>query len=359
MSTCRQLALRGHKVSGFEQFTVGSYRASSFGESRIIRYTYPDALYTGLMARSYALWRDIQARADVELLVQTGILIIGPEHLADMRQMVTSLQACGVNYQILTAEECRAVAPAIHLRHDEVAIFQQDGGFLRATSCVRAVTKQAVDGGALLLENMLVRHIEESSSCVTLVFEDGSNESFDNLVVAAGPWVGKLLQGLMPLTVTRQEVAYFKIGTDGADFMPARLPVWIDLRSLVYGFPLDGVIDGVKVASHISGATVDPDSIVREPDYLYQQTVALEAQRRLPALTDRVVKSQVCMYTNTPDEDFILDWFPGSHRIFIVSGCSGHGFKFTPLLGEIAAASVCEEDLKIDISRFSLSRFSN
>ncbi len=358
-STCRQLASRGHKVSGFEQFTIGSDRASSFGESRIIRYTYPDPFYTTLMAKAYALWGEIQAEARQELLVQTGVLIIGPQHLPAMEQVSSSLMSLGIDYKVLTPDECSAVASGVHLQRNEVAIHQPAGGFLRATRCLKAICAQAEASGAVLLENIAVRHIEDGTDCVRLVFDDGSSRTFDKVVVAAGPWITKILPNTIPATVTRQEIAYFKIDFDAALFAPDRMPVWIDLKTLTYGFPLDGVIDGVKVASHKTGIQVDPDEPHKKPDSLYQQELAFEAQRRLPGLSGKVIKSQVCMYTNTPDEDFVLDWVPGSDHVFIVSGCSGHGFKFAPLLGEIAAACVCHQAPGCDMSRFSLARFHN
>ncbi len=357
-STCRQLARRGHKVSAFEQFTIGSDKGSSFGESRIIRYTYPDAFYTRLMGRAYDLWREIQVEARQELLVQTGIMIIGTPHQPAFQDVVSSLRASGVEFTLITPEECKELAPAIRLQSHECAIFQAEGGFLRATRCVQAISAQAANCGAILLENMEVRSIEDSPTGVDLVFKDGSRRSFDKVVVAAGPWVGKLLSPSLPVTVTRQEIGYFKIDHGAQDFESNRMPVWIDLKNLNYGFPLDGVIDGVKAASHKTGAIVDPDRLPRSQDSLYQQALAADVQKRLPGLSDRIVKSQVCMYTNTPDEDFILDWAPGSDRVYIVSGCSGHGFKFTPLLGEIAAAAVTGDDLNIDVSRFSLARLS-
>ena len=181
---------------------------------------------------------------------------------------------------------------------------------------------------------------------------------FDAAIVSAGPWAGELLaRAGLPLRITRQELVYLRIARNEHNFEPDRLPVWIDAATYDYGFPSDGRIGGAKLGLHRLGETVDPDSAdlsVRE-EFIRDRT--LYAAERLPDLAPEVTHAQVCLYTNAPDEDFIVDRAPDLPGVWLVSGCSGHGFKFTSLLGKIVADLATGDGPSRDLSRFSLSRF--
>jgi glycine/D-amino acid oxidase-like deaminating enzyme len=185
-------------------------------------------------------------------------------------------------------------------------------------------------------------------------------ETFDRVVVTAGPWTGPLLApwASPPLTVTRQQYAHFAVRGDCSRFSPERFPVWIDMAAQYYGFPEHEDHPGAKVAFHEFGPPHDPNSpdrAVREED---NEVLRRYLARRLPGLSDRVTHAKVCLYTVTPDEDFIVDRLPAEPRVVLIGGLSGHGFKFTVLLGQIAARMALDRDPGYDLQRFSLARFA-
>ena len=182
----------------------------------------------------------------------------------------------------------------------------------------------------------------------------------DRVVVTAGPWISRLVPQLAPaLHVTKQQYAYLRIARNAASFAPGRFPVWIDAGEVtggeVYGFPSDGRVEGVKFAVHVEGAPVDPDNVRREVDEAALDVLRAYAAERLPDLSGEVVAAKACLYTNTPDHDFVIGEENG---IVFVSGCSGHGFKFTVLLGQIAAELATGRKPAIDLSKFAAARFA-
>jgi len=353
----RFLARAGHDVTGFEQFEVGHTFGSSHGHSRIIRYTYPDNLYTAMMADAYPLWAELEQAAEAKLFERCGGVYFGPRDDAKVQATEASLIENGLPYEKLDADAVHERAPALQLRPDEVALFQSESGFLRSTQCVLANARLATTHGATLHENTAVRHIEARGAHV-LVGTDTSEEVFDRVIVTAGAWMQGLFADLhLPLRVTRQEIVYLRIAQHSKYFEPGILPVWIDAGEGYYGFPDDGQIEGVKFAAHTLGEETDPEAVRRERDETIIARAVDYASIRLPDLSSTVTYSQVCLYTNTPDEDFIIDQAPNAPHVWLVSGCSGHGFKFTVLLGHIAATLATDGIYARDLSRFSLARF--
>lgn len=383
-AAARFLASAGHEVVGFEQFRIGHERGSSHGESRIIRYTYADPLYTQLMSEAYPLWAALEAEAREELFVRCGGLYFGRADHRDLDAVAEALGACGLPFEDLTPREVGARFPAFRLGPNERAIFQEASGFLRATRCVLANARLARARGATIREETVVRaaepvggggrgvevRIERSGAGSDAGGTDrgagGETLRFDAAIVTAGPWMGRLLARLgLPLTVTRQEIVYLRVARNAERFAPARFPVWIDAGALMYGIPTDGRVEGVKVGAHHLGEVVDPDRPARAVEEAAVRRVAAYAAARFPDLAAEATHAQACLYTNTPDEDFILDRVPGAPDIWLVSGCSGHGFKFTVLLGKVAAELATEGAARAgggaldgrDLARFALARF--
>ena len=356
-------AKAGIQAVGFEQFQVGHTRGSSHGHSRIIRYTYPDPLYTSLMAEAYPLWEALERDLDMgagNLFARTGGLYFGPETNTEMQAVTQTLREVGLPHETLTQEECQRRHPALCLRPGEVAHFQPESGFLRAGECVQAHAHLAVRAGAELREDAEVTAICQQAGGGVLVHRaNGRNEIFDRVIVTAGPWLTALFADLnLPLVVTKQQITYLPIVGDKADFEPGRLPVWIDAQTHWYGFPQDGQIKGVKLARHAPGPVTNPEEPGRIPDSSANEDAARYAAKRFPGLGATPTHAQVCLYTNTPDEDFIIDNPSGCPDVLLVSGCSGHGFKFTSLLGKIAADWARGLGYERDLSRFSLARFA-
>jgi monomeric sarcosine oxidase len=357
-AAARYLAAAGHEVVGFERFRLDHDRGSSYGGSRIIRKVYPDALYASLMEAAYPLWHDLEQECGDALFLRCGGFFFGPEGHPEMTATEGALQQVGVPYERLSAAQAHDRFTPFRLRPDEYGIFEPESGLLRASRCVLANARGARALGAELREGARVEALEPGGAGVTLR-ADGRSETFDRVVVTAGPWTGALLAPWvrLPLQVTRQQYAHFEIRGDRAAFAPDRFPVWIDMAELCYGFPEHDGIPGAKIAYHLPGAPHDPDSPDREPHAADDEALRAYAERRLPAATGPVTLHKVCLYTMTPDEDFIVDRLPGEARVVFVGGLSGHGFKFTVLLGQLAATLAQDQEPVHDLSRFRLDRF--
>jgi len=333
----RCLAKAGHEVTGYEQFKLGHALGSSHGHSRLIRYAYPDAFHTRLMARAYLLWDELEKEQGEELFVRCGGITFGPANDPTMQSTRRALVAAGIDHGVLSRDETCARFPAVDVGMGATAIFQRDSGFLRATRCVLVQAAIAKAHGAAIREHSPVLRIEEKPDRI-FVSTASETESFDAVIVTAGPWFGSLLAPLqLPLRSALRQVVYLGIARREETFAAGRLPVWIEHPSDYYGFPSDGEVDGIKIASHNAGIDFDPGREDRPVMQAPLQQVIDHAMKRFPDLSGEVVSAQSCLYTITPDERFILDFAPGSRRLVVCSGCSGHGFKFTILLGEVAA----------------------
>jgi len=358
-AAARFLAAAGHQVVGFERFHLDHDRGSSYGGSRIIRKVYPDALYASLMELAYPLWHALERESGESLFLRCGGFFFGPEGHPEMAATEGALQQVGVPYERLSAGQAHERFTPFRLRPDEYGIFEPESGLLRASRCVLANARGARALGAELREGAQVEALEPSNAGVSLRV-DGRPETFDRVVVTAGPWTGGLLAPWvrLPLQVTRQQYAHFEIRGDRAAFAPERFPVWIDMAELCYGFPEHDDIPGAKIAYHVPGTPHDPDSPDRETHPEDDQALRAYAERRLPAATGPVTFHKVCLYTMTPDEDFIVDRLPDEPRVVYVGGLSGHGFKFTVLLGQLAATLAQDQEPAHDPSRFRLDRFN-
>ena len=356
-AACMYLAREGHDVVGYEQFQIGHDKGSSHGESRIIRYAYADPLFTILMKESFLLWKQLEIESGENLMERCGCLLFGDPNNAMARETERTLRKTGVGCERLSSLETNIRFPAFHLEENQIALFMEEGGLLRPKKCVLAHVRLAREYGADIRERSMARNIRQSGEKVIVETELGE-EKYDKAIITAGPWMADLLsEAPLPLIVTRQQVVYLAISRNQDQFSPVRMPVWIDADTLLYGFPSDGIIEGVKLADHHLGETVDPNSVQKEIDMPYIQRITNYTASRFPDLSAKVTHAQVCLYTNTVSEDFILDSPPGADRIIIVSGCSGHGFKFTTLLGKLAYERACGLPERYDLSRFALHRF--
>jgi sarcosine oxidase len=358
-AAARFLARDGHTVTGFEQFALDHDRGSSYGASRIIRRVYPDALYARLMDAAYPLWDALERECGEELRVRCGGFFFGPEGDPEMAATERALREVGVPYLRWSRDEAVRRLPPFRLRDDEYGVFEPESGLLRASRCVLANAAGARAAGAELREHACVEALEPAGEGIRLRV-DGVWHVFDRVVVTAGPWTGTLLAPwlTLPLTVTRQAYAHFTVTGDRPAFGSDRFPVWIDMAEAFYGFPEHDAIPGAKVALHRAGPVHDPDSPDREPHAEDEAVLRAYVRRRFPDADGPVTYRKVCLYTMTPDEDFIVDRLPADPRVVFVGGLSGHGFKFTVLLGQLAARLATDQPPGYDLSRFSLARFA-
>ncbi len=354
------LTKAGKRVLAIEQFGLDHTLGSSHGESRIIRYVYDDPAYIALARHSYPLWREVEEDTDVDLLTITGGLDFGhpdnPQYIATRR----ALDYCDIPYEWLTPGEVAVRFPQFTLKPDDMAIYQPDGGFVRASDAVVAQVSYAQENGAELMLNTAVTDFEIGPTSVTVQTTRGAI-SAGALVVAAGPWAGKMLAktGLqLPLQPTREILTFFQTD-DPALFKPDRCPVWIHHgeTKVHYGIANADGVSGFKVAQHGRHEPTDPDNTRRmvEPEYIEQMRAFLA--QYIPKGGGILTKTYVCLYTMTPDENFIIDQHPFYPHVAIGAGFSGHGFKFSTTIGKILGELATEGYSEMNNALFSLKRF--
>jgi sarcosine oxidase len=354
-----QLARRGQRAIGFEQFSPGHDRGSSHGETRIIRLGYFEhPSYVPLVRAAFPLWRELEQESGKALLQITGILEMGAPDGALVAGTLRSAQAHGLPHEVLDAAAVARRFPVFRLPPRFVGVLQPDGGILAAEPAVAAQLALAHAAGAEVRTNEAVRAIEPTAGGVRVVTDRGSVTA-GHAVVAAGPWIRQLLPDLsVPLRVTRQVVGWFA-PSDPAMFARDRCPVFMveNPDGIFYGFPA-GPRPGVKFAKHHhSDETAEPSATPRPMDETDEAMLRMALQTHVPAANGALLDAQTCRYTMTPDGDFILDRLPGAPAVIVASPCSGHGFKFAPVIGEIVADLATQGETRHDISRFSLARF--
>ena len=351
-----ELARRGRRVLGLEQFQIGHELGSSAGSTRIFRFAYFEhPSYVPLMRLAHARWQALELAFGERLLTRTGGLDIGP---ASGRVVGGAKEAClrhGLDHEVLTAGEVERRFPAWRLPAEFAAVHQPDAGFLRAERAIHAHVALARRFGADVRENEAVRRITAAGDRVEVTTPSGRYEA-GSLVLAAGAWTAKLLGGFAALAIPeRQVVGWFKAGEACA---AEAFPVFIldcPHAGIFYGFPRLAA-EGLKVGKfHHRRERVDPDSIDREiaPEDI---GVLSGVERYLAAPLGPPLATKTCMFVNSPDEHFIIDVLPEQRNIVIAAGFSGHGFKFCSAIGEILADLATFGTTEHDILLFRLAR---
>jgi sarcosine oxidase len=349
-----RLARRGKRVIGIDRFEPGHAFGSSHGATRIIRLGYFEhPSYVPLLRRAYALWRELEAACGQPLLRVTGIAEIGPPDGTLVTGTLAAARLHALPHTVLAASDLMRRLP-FRVPADYVGVLQPDGGVLSLEPAILAHLALARAAGAELRTRESVRTIAACAGGVRIRTDRGDIEA-GAAIVAAGPWMKKVLPDLhAPLRVTRQVMAWFQ-PVDAVLFTPDRFPVFLleSPHGVHYGFPLDDI--GVKIAKHHHGdEAVDPDTcdpVVSSADEAMIRSAVAE---HLPAANGPLKSAQTCLYTMAPDGDFVID-FAGP--IVVASACSGHGFKFAPVVGEIVADLATTGATSYDISRFRLDRF--
>jgi sarcosine oxidase len=359
-----QLAKRGEPVALIDQFAPGHTRGSSHGTARVIRHSYADVRYARLMPEAYRAWSELEADAGYPLVVRTGGVSFGPSEVGYVAQVAASLETIGIPRRRMSGDEWSWNNPAFAMPPDYDVVFEPDAGLVAADRAVRAVYALAshfeLRGRSRLdsprtatpLPNTPIRRIDLDANHPTLV-GDHLVITADRLIVAAGAWVGKLLPGLAEsLVPTHQQVLYFRPEDESA-FTIGRFPIFIFVGegdgNVFYGMP--GFLGtGVKVARH-SGPPVDPDATDRAVDDAYRETVREFLRGHIPMLSQAPIdREEVCLYTVAPGEEFVVGPLAGRPEVIVASPCSGHGFKFAPLVGRVLADLATTGTTEVDIS---------
>jgi len=358
------LARRGRRVTVLEQFDHVHTFGSHSGNTRIYRHAYAEgALYVPWALKASSLWREIQARTGTTLMIETGCLDISEPGLGRATTARASAAAFDLPVEELTGAELNARWPAWNIPDDWEITLDPDAGFLLVEPALRALASEMTAAGGILRTNEPVTSWSASENGIRVVTGQDTYEA-DHLVIAAGAWNGKILRDLdIPLEVRRKPVMWFQTA-HAANFLPEAFPVFVyqDRTGEYYGLPIYGddplkVGGSVKIGIHTGGQAIDPDTLDREfhesdiePDFRAFLT------ERMRGIEPVVTQSSMCMYTMTPDHDFIIDRHPDHANVAIAAGFSGHGFKFTPQVGEHLADLVTDSTVK-PVPAFSLNRF--
>ncbi|MDT8439564.1 MAG: FAD-dependent oxidoreductase [Wenzhouxiangellaceae bacterium] len=347
--TALALQQRGARVTLLEAHAAGHPRASSGGETRVIRHMYRDAREVRMAARSLALWKQAEQEWGERLLHASGVLFMRqPEGRAFFAAADAAMAAAGVDYQTLDPAELAARWPQIRLAGIEQAAFEPQSGYLLARRGCHAVVEAFRRAGGDYRIAAVSPEPVRDGRMAAVALNDGSRIPADRIVFACGPWLPALFPELLAdhLKTSRQEVFYF--GTPPGDRLhnESALPVWADFGpTLWYGIP-GSERRGFKLADDSHGPEIDPERADRIASKAGIEAARAYVAQRFRALADApLIDARVCQYTNTPDGAFILDRHPEAANVWLLGGGSGHGFKHGPALGELAAASVIADQV--------------
>ena len=349
------LAKDGVAPTGIEQFNVGHDRGSSHGHSRAFRSISHEPAYTRLVEASIPIWRDLEAESEERLLNLNGIAMFARDGNADLRTRIEVMEEVGSPYELLSSREVTDRFPGLVPPADTVTCFTPRAGFVDAGRCVSAHITQATRRGAIVYDKVPVTSIDLEGDRPEVVCENDRIRC-ERLVVTAGPWAAHLLADLdLSLRVRRQQKFYFSPKKPDL-YHSERLPVYSDIDKQFYGFPLHG--PGIKVADAGLGPDVSPDDVDRTLDVSTQEALSAWMHSILPEVDAIFVSGSTCMYTMTPDSDFLIGRHPHQPNVLVAAGFSGHGFKFSTLVGRILADLATTGETAYPIERFRLDRFA-
>ncbi len=340
-ATLWQLARRGRRVLGIERFDIPHTMGSSHGITRIIRLPYyEDPRYVPLLRRAYELWREIEAASGERLYVKTGSIDAGPEDGELFQGALASARLHHLDHEILTGAQIADRFPAYRLPADHRAIYQPDGGFIASERAIVAHVRAAQSAGAEVhARERVLEWISRGDNGVSVVTDKG-RYSARWLILAAGAWMGEMAAELKRIAVPERQVLAWLQPRRPDLFEPGRFPVFnvaVD-EGRYYGLPVFEV-PGFKFGRyHHRGETLAAaDELRREPDAQDERLLRQFAERYFPEGSGPTMALRACMFTNTPDEHFIIDRHPEHPQVILASPCSGHGYKFCSVIGEILA----------------------
>lgn len=358
-STCYQLARQGQRVLGLERFDIPHSYGSSHGITRIIRLAYyEDPSYVPLMSRAYQLWDELEGAWGEKLLYKTGSIDAGQEDSWVFKGSLDSCLEHGLEHQVLDSGELTKRFPGYRLPAEYHALYQPEGGFLLPERCTVAYVTGAQENGAEIHARETLKAWEKQSDLFLLI-TDKSEYQARRLIFTTGAWNAKLLPALEGLSVPERQVLAWLQPIRLDWFIPDHFPVF-NLQvpeGRYYGFPVFG-IPGFKFGRyrHLE-EEVDPDLLDREPHDRDERLLRDFAQKYFPQGAGPTMSLKACMFSNSPDDHFIIDQHPEHPEIHFSAGFSGHGYKFASVIGEILADLSIQGQTEHDISLFRLDRF--
>ncbi len=358
------LARRGQRVIGFDRFRPPHMFGSTHGDTRGIREAYYEGpSYVPFVRRAYELWDELAELVGKPLFRQTGSLTLGTADSLQINGVMTSARAHDIPVDYMDADELKQRYPAILATDDLVGILEHRGGMIDIDTALNGQLDQAAEHGADLhfdepVARWLPTDMDDLGSPIEIQTERGTYEA-DRMVVTAGAWnpglVGKLN---LPLRVTRQVMFWFEPRANPEAFELGALPFWMWERGpqdFAYGFPNVG--KGFKLGHHQPLNEVDPTGYDRTLTAEDEANVRQWLERTFPDVGGKLLRAETCLYTNTPDAHFLIDIHPKRSNIVLASACSGHGFKFSPAIGEALADLSMHGQTEHDLELFRIDRF--
>jgi sarcosine oxidase len=354
------LARRGARVLGLDRAGIPNAQGSSHGVDRIIRLAYAeDPRYVPLLRRAYELWRETELLSGERLLVITGGIDAGPPDGPTVSGALESARRHAIPYELLDARALHARFPAFELPETMAAVYQADAGFVLSERSISVYAELAMGAGAELHGHEPVLGWEADADGVA-VHTSRATYRARRLVVSAGAWAGKLLPSLAALAVPERQVLIWTQPRVATHFALGRFPIFIieGTEGRFYGFPPFGV-PGLKVGLyHHRSERLDPDAWDRAALDADDERLLREGiERYLPGGAGPTLSLQTCMFTNSPDEHFLIGPLPGQPQVVVAAGFSGHGFKFASVVGEILAELTLDGRSRQDLDLFRLDRF--
>ncbi|SOD90606.1 N-methyl-L-tryptophan oxidase [Spirosoma fluviale] len=367
-----QLAQQTPNVLGLDQFAPPHTLGSTHGDTRITRQAIGEgAHFVPLALRSYDIWRELEQRTGEELLTITGGLFIGQEHSPIQMHnkpgwLTTTIRAAeqfGIAHRLLDNTVLRREFPQFRYKPNDIGYFEEEAGFLKPERCISVQLEQARQHGASIRTNERMVAFDAKKAGITVRTEQGVYQT-RKLILTTGSWITESLHDTPyqdVLTVYRQVLYWFDINGDYTQYMPDKLPVFILCERDLYGFPaVGGPAGGLKIATETYAQATNPQVVNRtvsetETRRMYEQHIA-------PNFVDigpGCVKSVVCLYTMTPNGDFIIDQHPDHPDVLLASACSGHGFKHSAAVGQILAELALQNRTEFSIQPFQLRRFGD
>jgi sarcosine oxidase len=367
-ATCYYLAKQGYRVLGLEQFDIPHDQGSHAGQSRIIRKAYfehPD--YVPLLERAYENWKEIEHKSDSQIYFPTGLLYAGKPHDVLIRGVRESAEKYKVKVESLSKAQAKDRFPQFQIPEGYEVVFEPDAGFVTPERAVLLYVEQAIQAGAHIHTKEKAISWKKEGEIITVIT---SKETYTckKLIITAGPWAGQLIPGFSKqLKVTRQVIAWVS-PKKRQPFELGQFPCWLiddhTQDGMYYGFPIlpvgkFGAPIGLKVALHYPGQVSDPDAVNRIPSKEDENMLIDAIHKYLPEGYSSTHVMKTCLYTNTQDENFILDFLPGyDQHVAIAAGFSGHGFKFVSVVGEIMADLAMNGKTELPIEFLNAQRFN-
>ena len=354
-------AKQGARVLVLDQFEIPNQMGSHQGMTRMLRLNYGHgSSYVPLALDSIKLWRELEAETGRELFRPTGAITIGPADSNFLKETIESAADHGIPHKVMNAKELRAKCRGFNIADDFIGCWDSSAGFLFSEDCITAYKDGAIKFGAEIHENEAVTALKSTEDGVTVETDKGTYQG-KKAIVTAGAWLQKLLPEIdLHIQPVRKTISWFKPLED--NIYDGDFPCYVfdtKAHGLIYGFP-DFDQHGIKIGSMENDLKCDPDELNRNYGAYNQDEGDVRAflESYMPQADGELLEGKVCMFTRTPDDDFIIDVHPNDPNIILAGGFSGHGFKFASVIGSILADLSADGFTDKDISFFKLDRFN-